>query len=168
MSLGGSTPSDNSAQFYFHMNIIKPESHSIYMTPLALLHFSSFCQTDTVQGEALLIPTPNCPRKWILPLQKTMGPCCSMAIASCSLETITDIYTADTAIFFRWFYNTVQCTSVPDGLPGPTLHSASRRSPPNHSCTNTDSDPLVILPSRPISAHISHAVLSVGKPFSFF
>lgn len=91
--------------------------------------------------------------------------CCSMVIASCSLGTITAIYTADTAIFFRWFYNTVQYTSVPDGLPGPALCNTSQRNPlQTHSCTNDDSDPFVILPSRMIFAHISHTVLSVGKP----
>ena len=63
--------------------------------------------------------------------------CRSMVIASCSLGTITFIYTADTVIFFRWFYNTVQYTSVPDGLPGPALHNASQRNPPKPSVAPT-------------------------------
>lgn len=92
-----------------------------------------------------------------------------MIIASCKMGTTTVIYAADIGIFLRDFitqWNTIQCLTVSLALA--SINHLSTTLPQTHSCTHEDSDPLAILPSRPIFAHISHTVLSLGKLFCFF
>lgn len=140
MSLGRFTSSDDPAQFYFHASIIKPESHSIYMTPLALLYFISFCKTDTAQGEDLFTLTLNCPGKWILPLQKMsrysvmMGRCAAVRLLqAASLGTITVTYILQILRYFLGDFitwcNTLRCLRA---LPSILHLSATPPNPQSH------------------------------------
>lgn len=144
--LGRFTSSDDPAQFYFHMNIIRPQSHSIYMTPLALLYFISFCQTDTAEGEVLFTLTLNCPGKWILPLQKmsqysvTMGTCAAVWLLQAAVWGLLLSY----ILQIRWYFlgdfiiqcNTLQCLTVSLALPFIT-HLSTTPSKPTVAPTMT-------------------------------